>query len=240
MTIALPTAMTHSLSVHDFRWTHDNNPLILVALAALGVTAFYYLRPRMARSLAAKISFWGLFGFCQISLWGGFSTQLTAIAQCTESWPEISHLEGARMRKAAVRMRELVGIARQLAPDAENDEVLLLPGDPNVEAWFERPGPALTSAIPFADQYWRRYADEDLRRLEAKPPKVIIIGPRPSWRYFHTGWTISSGTESLIDKIEAFMLRDRYILVAQHPIIYKGQLEHMDVYLRKPDSPPLN
>jgi hypothetical protein len=49
-------------------------------------------------------------------------------------------------------MRELVGIVRSAADASTDRTVLLLPNDPNVEAWFDRPRPSLSSAIIFVDQ----------------------------------------------------------------------------------------
>jgi hypothetical protein len=135
-------------------------------------------------------------------------------------------------------MRELVRIVRsQAAPDA-GDAVLLLPNDPNVEAWFDRPRPALSSAILFTDQYWDRYVDADFDALRKNPPKVIIIGPRNYWRPFSKiwHWHKEEGLLRLIDRVESELLPRDYAPPLEQRIRFGEGTDFMDVYVRK--EPP--
>lgn len=239
--VLLPPALLHSLSVSEFRWTVDNNPMIGASLAVLFAGAAWMLgalpTAKASGTLQATLMAFLAF-FVQLSIWGGMAVQLYSTSFCTESWPEIRHLRGARLRETAREMRSLVHRVRELAPDERNDAVLLLPGDPNTEAWFERPEPALTSLIIFQDQYWDRYVEEDFRRLAANPPKVIVIGPRDAWPGFFDLWQKGYGAKRLIRKIEHELIPARYEHVAGHPIMFAGILEHMDVYVRRDAAPP--
>lgn len=229
--ILFPAAILHNLSVENFRWEMDNNPIILVSLATLFFFIYRWIAPREKPAPVKTFLSSALVFIIMLTLLAGFGVQVKAAYNCTESWPEVGHLQGARLRENANGMRSLIERVRALAPDAEADEVLLLPGDPNVEAWFERPRPALSSSIIFADQYWDRYVDADFSRLEANPPKVIVIGPRGRWRQFHHGWQVDRGAERLIDRIQDELIPDRYRHEAEHAIIYQDIGEIMDVYV---------
>jgi hypothetical protein len=132
-------------------------------------------------------------------------------------------------------MRGLVRLVRGLT--GPEDRVLILPEDPNVGAWLERPRPALTSAVTFADQYWDRYVDEDVRRLAAAPPRVIVMGPRSFAPRFarlfgHPGW----GVGRLSERVARELLPRAYVLHASHEIAFQGGTDWMDVYVRR--EPP--
>jgi hypothetical protein len=130
-------------------------------------------------------------------------------------------------------MRSLVKTVRSLAGPEGNETVLLLPNDPNVQAWIDRPSPRLSSAIIFADQYWDRYVDGDFAQLQSHPPKVIIIGPGNFWRPFSREWKINLGVERLIDLISTNLLPKDYRLYSRQPISYRGEEDFMEVYLRR-------
>jgi hypothetical protein len=121
---------------------------------------------------------------------------------------------------------------RTLAPKDSGERVLLLPNDPGVEAWFDRPRPDLSSAMIFVDQYWDRYVDDDFARLEKSPPKVIIIGPRGWWRYYGQHWQQHRGTERLIDLVQDRLLPRRYKLHQAQEITFRGGRDFMDIYER--------
>lgn len=128
-------------------------------------------------------------------------------------------------------MRELVATVRRLA--SADEAVALLPNDPNVEAWFERPRWKSAAAIVFPDQYWDRYVDADFERLRRAPPRVIVIGPREVWRPFCRHWHRNWGAERLIDRVEKELLPAEYELVTSQPIAYRRGTDFMDVYLRR-------
>ena len=131
-------------------------------------------------------------------------------------------------------MRHLVRVVRRLSPKPE-DRVLLLPGDPNVEAWFERPHPLLACPIVFVDQYWDRYVDEDFARLVAEPPTVIVIGPRKVGQFI-MALNGMSGAARLMARVDKELLPRFYRLVATHrvpvPAMAPGFRDTMDVYVR--------
>jgi hypothetical protein len=135
----------------------------------------------------------------------------------------------ARMRPASEGMRALVTTVRARS-QAAHDTVLLLPNDPNVEAWFDRDRPALSCAIIFTDQYWDRYVEKDFAELEAHPPKVIVIGPRDFWRRFSRIWNVNRGAERLTDLVLNKLVPEHYDLVSQQPISFENGKDFMDVY----------
>jgi hypothetical protein len=158
--------VAHSLSAPVFRWTYDNNPLIAVTIACL-LLGLWRL-PWMLRgpALAALL----------LSLTTLLVPMVPRWQATTEPWPEVPYLAGARMQSRAAPIRALIAEVRALTPDADAT-VLMLPEDPDVLAMIDRHRPRLTPAILFVDQYWDRFVDADLRRLRAKPPAVILLGP---------------------------------------------------------------
>jgi len=235
--VTFPAAVSHSLSVHHFRWTYDNNPLIAIALALLLaglVNGINLLLPHRRFSRIVLIT--GAVFVLQLALWTTIQTvgrQLQAVRECTQTWPEVAFLTGARLRESADGMRELVHEVRALAPRS-TDRVLLLPNDPNVEAWFERPRPTLSSAIIFVDQYWDRFVDGDLARLKKDPPEVIVIGPRNRWRFFFMqAWSKPNrGADRLITRVLQEILPRRYTLAHSQAITYMDNEDFMDVFVR--------
>jgi hypothetical protein len=231
--VLVPTALAHNLSTVYLRWTYDNNPLVVVAMAWLareGVAAVQRLgvRSRGVAHAALGVTM-------QLGVWLGLQPQLAVVQQCTEVWPEVAHLRGARLRPGAERMRQLVRILRERSHP--EDRVLFLPEDPNVGAWIERPRPDLTSAIAFADQYWDRHVDEDFRRLAAVPPKIIVLGPRRFAPMFARAFGNRRwGVERLSDRIVNELLPRGYVLHVSQVIAFQEKTDRMDVYVRR-DSP---
>jgi hypothetical protein len=226
-------AVFHSLSVPTFRWTYDNNPLITLALVFVlspTLTEPGEIPPRPLTRTRAVF-------FCAavVLMWCNFLPNFKSVVACTETWPEISQLAGARLRPESDGMRRLVKIVRSQTDPVQGDTVLLLPDDPNVEAWFDRPRPALSSAIIFADQYWDRYVDRDFATLAAHPPKVIVIGPRNFWRLFSRSWHWykDEGALRLIDRVQNELLPANYDLRYQQPITLGSRPDFMDVYVRR-------
>lgn len=224
------SAVFHSLSDNYFRWSYDNNPLIVLMLGFIMAHAVKARASAIGRSRSYWA--WGIVAV-QASCWAGFVEQYRACKSCVEEWPECAHLRGARMPASAGGMRELVAKVRSAAP-APRDTVLLLPNDPNVEAWFERPRPNLTAAIVFSDQYLDRFVDEDFERLRRTPPKVIVIGPRGFWRGFQRRWHIDYGCERLVDRVTTELLPTAYDLAATQPIQHMGRTDYMDIFLLRP------
>jgi hypothetical protein len=228
MCVAVPAALAHNLSIGYLRWTYDNNPLIPVALTVLATAlcndaiASGIGMSRPALGVVAVMLLQGLTSGRALDRW-------SSLASCTERWSEVDHLRGARLPASAAGMRTLVARVRELT--AEKDEVLLLPDDPDAYAWFQRRRPAVSSQIIFTDQYWDRYVDEDFRRLSARPPKVIVIGPRNAWRPFSRMWHPDLGAERLIIRVQNELIPARYRRLAEQPITYQKRVDYMDVFL---------
>jgi hypothetical protein len=224
-------AVGMSLSGPRLRWTYDNNPLIAFGLACVIVTVIWLARLISSHGVrATALSAVGTF-LVSALCWASLGDQIWVANSADRTWPEIAHLKGAGLRPESSGARTLVGRVRALA--GPHEEVLLLPEDPNVQAWFERPRPKLTSAMVFPDQYWDRYVDEDFDRLAADPPKVVVIGPRGFWRTFshivHVNW----GAERLIDRVQRELLPQRY---AMAPAVRVRVMDHddwMDVAVRR-------
>ena len=223
--VFLPAAIFHNLSVSRFRWTFDNNPLIVLACVFLLAPLVTGRPEKHGRFAWLRCGALGAFLF---SSWAGFAGQLGVANRCTESWPEIHHLAGARLRPESGGMRKLVATVRAAA--GPEDTVLLLPEDPNVAAWFDRPRPPLSSEIIFCDQYLDRYVDKDFATIQAHPPKVIVVGPVYFWRYFSHQWRVDRGAERLIDLIGDRLLPAQYTLISEQKISFIGMTETMQVY----------
>lgn len=236
-------AFTMSLSSPELRWTYDNNPLIPFAFACVITGAAWIAAVAGGRSLRRRAVLTAVATAVVSTLaWASLADQIWVAEKATVSWSEIEHLDGAELRPASGGMRTLVGEVRRLA--APDEPVLLLPEDPNVQAWFERPRPHLTSAMVFADQYWDRYVDEDFERLADAPPKVIVIGPRDFWRQFSRLVHDGKGAERLVDRVRRELLVRGYdrrpaVRFQWHQWPYSGDpgYDWLDVWVRRGRAP---
>lgn len=229
LAVLLAAALFHSLSTPRFRWTYDNNPLIALAFALfLDASLDFVGRLKLGAARPSLVAGFVLLvvGFA----WLPLGVQLAACQACCEPWPEVEYLAGARLPASAEGMRQTVALVRELT--SESDPVLLLPNDPNVEAWFDRPRPRLSAPIVFADQYWDRLLDGDLASLRADLPRVIVIGPRNFWHGFHEIWQQNYGAGRLIDLVAKEILPVHYSLHRAVPIQHHGKIDAMDVYVR--------
>ncbi len=231
LSVTFAAAVFHSLSSYYFRWTYDNNPLVVTAYAALFQVVLVVLgrmpRRRLRLALIAAVCF----AVVPLRPWARLGDQLLACRRCTQRWDEVGHLAGARLPESAGGMRELVRLVRGAVGPGQ--QVLLLPNDPNVEAWFERDRPRLSSPFVFADQYWDRYVDADFEALRARPPQVIVIGPARYWRGFHRQFKVNAGAERLIDRVLHELLAQRYEPAMAVPILHEGKADAMEVFVRR-------
>ena len=108
----------------------------------------------------------------------------------------------------------------------------MLPEDPNFQECWPNPRPAVSCAIIYADQYWKRYVNQDYQILSEKPPKVIIIGPEKNWRAYSRLRNDSKAVELLVDQLENELLPKRYHLEFQQTIPFGKALDTMAVYVR--------
>jgi hypothetical protein len=229
--VTFPAALTHSLSGDQFRWTYDNNPLIWLPLAlsaTLLVLSFGSTRQKSAAVIASAV----IAATVQFIASGQFAGQWARAAETTRIWPDVAFLRGARQRPHADGMWHVVTAVRRLAP-APTDTVLLFPNDPNVEAWFERPRPPVSSCMVFADQYWDRYVDSDFRVLQEQAPRLIVLGPRDYWARFSRLWQRDRAIDRLGKLVTEKLLPQRYTLAEAIPIAFRDGDDFMDLYVRK-------
>jgi hypothetical protein len=125
--------------------------------------------------------------------------------------------------------------ARQLASDGT---VLVLPEDVQFTALVDRPRPPLLGAIVFVDQYAPRLAEDDIRRLDDNPPKVIVVHPRrPAvWQRFFRIWSGRSGAERVIHHVLADMLPKLYRRDSTFRTTFLYEPGKLDIYVRN-DTP---
>jgi hypothetical protein len=129
-----------------------------------------------------------------------------------ETWPGIKPLAAMKVNRVVHPGGLIVEALRTVSGEGPDNAVLLLPTDPPLEAYLERPKPQLSALLIFMDQYWDRYVDQDFDRLRQAPPKIIVLGPDPVWMrrvaYFRpeSDW----GTLRLIGRIERELLPERY------------------------------
>jgi hypothetical protein len=223
--VALGGALTHNLSVAELRLAYDNNPIISYAVAGLlaVIMSIGWSRP------LPRIATYAVCALVVIACWGNMKWQLASVSESTDRWPEVPYLEGARFRPQASGMRSLTALVKSQSRPEER--VLLLPEDPDVEAWFDRSRPLLSSAIIFTDQYWPTDVANDFARLQKDPPRLIVIGPRNYWRAFGQQWT--GADAMLIDRVQGELLPARYVRVEEHAILHSGKEDFMDVYRLK-------
>ena len=226
--VALGGAVAHNLSVDYLRLTYDNNPVILLALGAfLQATAVLIQHCQVVPAAVRTFAIATVCAAVVLVSMAVLRPQIKIAGQCTAAWTEVPYLRGARLRPEAAGMRSLVGLVRSAT--TPSDTVLLLPEDPDVEAWWDRRRPNLSSAIIFTDQYWPRFVKTDFQRLTERPPKLIIVGPRNFWPVFSRRWAGADGL--LIDRVLNELVPRRYKQIDAHPIQYGGKADFMDVYL---------
>ena len=137
---------------------------------------------------------------------------------------------GFTMAIAAARARQLAG------PEGT---VLVLPEDVQFVALVDRPRPPILGAIVFVDQYAPRLADDDIRRLDEHPPKVIVVHPRrpAAWQRFFRIWSGRSGAERVIRHVLGDMIPKLYRRDSTFQTTFLYEPGKLDVYIRR-DVPP--
>lgn len=151
---------------------------------------------------------------------------------CTVVWPDVPHLCGARLPASAVLFRRVLDVVGELAGDERRDKVLMLPEDPGVFAWFGRARPNLTCANLFVDTYWDRFVDEDIRRIGADIPKVIVLGPLIRAGEMYSDWHPGWGVERLEQRVRSEIIPRRYQLIERVRITVRGKPDIIEVYVR--------
>jgi hypothetical protein len=234
--VLLPAAIGYNLSgpvgQRELGWNIHTIPFLQVALAPLfwvltsGLEKFTREWIAPSRAVASAL----LVAVLLAVHWLPWGAQWHLVSACRDKWPECSWFNGARVTVAARPLREVVKQVRKLAkPD---ERVLLLPGDPNLQASFERPRPRLSCAIIYTDQYWPKYVAGDYAKLVAEPPKVIAIGPAKDWRPYSRHRNDSRSAEALIDLIQTRLLPEKYRLDSRITINLGGAADEVEIYVR--------
>jgi hypothetical protein len=180
----------------------------------------------------------GLITLAALSILMGLAlcaTKYTSLLACDQEWPGVAALEGVKMPSKQEPYLTLLQKIRDLTPDPD-DEVFLLPEDPSFESFIARKRPDVTSAIYFMDTYQDDFIAEDLKRLDAKPPAVIVIGPQSDfwWQGLYFRPEDSWGTLRLIKLIRAEILPRHYTLAFEMDVPHAGGnvTEIVSVYTR--------
>ena len=217
---AVVAAIGHNSSVREARFFYDNNVLVAVGLLCLFL-AIEKARLPWLRYLA--------YGVLVFSVFGGKMGRYIAArtpAPSDSFWAGMYVSEdGEKILEAAKRVRELAG------PD---ETVLVLPEDVSFAALVGRPRPKLCGAILFVDQYPGRCLAEDLRELEANPPKVIVVypGDEIEWRRMYALWSSRSPSGFLNNAVLRHHLPARYRHDSTFPSFFWGARTTVEIYVR--------
>jgi hypothetical protein len=195
--------------------------IVLWTVATLDSFQMASISPRLRAVLTSALSCFIL----ALSAYIACDT-MDLISSCRMKPVGIDYLRHSRLMTDATGVLELVNRTKNLT--SSNNTVLLLPGDPNLEAWFDRPRPTTSCPIVFTDIYSINYVDDDLRRLVMNPPNVIIIGPRTEMQ---SGYKWSLGTETFISRVKTELLDVDYKLAFSQPFVHLGAGDYFDVYL---------
>lgn len=223
--VSLTASLLHDASFDQFGTFYNNNPIVVVAFAGLF-------------GAAVRVSVPGLLGLTfALSLVPLFGRKLDrALSADTPADPR-GHWAGLRVNyrgreieKAAARVRELT---------SEREAVLVLPEDVQLVGLIDRPRPDVVGAILFVDQYPRRLLQEDLRRLHAHPPKVVVIHPRSErdWRRLFATWNERSAAAAVMESVTRELLPGRYRLDSSYPTVHFWDQGQLDVHVRLDDPP---
>ena len=218
--VALSSSLLHDASFEQFGSFYNNNPIIAVAFIGLFV-ATYQSGLRWLTVVAVALALAPIAG-----------RKLNRALSCDVEVGAEGHWAGMRVNyrgveilKAAKRVRELAG------PD---ETVLVLPEDVQLVGLIDRPRPALRGAIVFVDQYASRLVADDLRAIDAAPPKVIVIHPRKErdWRRLFATWNEDSGSAEVLAHVTRGLLPKRYRLESSFPTVHFWDQGALDIYVR--------
>jgi len=230
--ILLPCAAGYVVSApmgwRSFYWYVPTNPFIQVAATALFllVERGSLILPKKFTGPVVTLLAIVLLGVC----WQSWRIHWADLKSCTQTWSDVTWFAGVKVTDRAEPLREVVNEIRQQTNT--QDTVLLLPEDPNLEACFERPRPALSCAIVFADQYWGRYVANDFATLSHNPPKIIVLGPRNDWPVLSAEHNNSGAVEALMARVKNELLPSHYRLIDQHAFPFKKTTDYLDVWVR--------
>jgi hypothetical protein len=218
---AFVCTILHNTSAPEFRPFYDNNPIVPLAFLAF-LTTFDRAKVRWLQAIVVT---------AMVASLGGnrFYRAMIAVTDAREGthWAGMTlGPRGAVMDAIAERVRELT---------TAGDTVLVLPEDVQLVSQIGRPRPDLRGAIVFVDQYAPRLAEGDTARLEAKPPKVVVVHPRDTrdWQRFFRIWSGKSGAERVMQHVLQHMLPARYRLDRSYPTMFLWEPATLDIYVRR-------
>ncbi len=211
---AFASSLMHNTSAPEFRPYYDNNAIIPLTFLSL----FVVLDRADLRWLSAVL----LVVFLGSIAGNRYYRAMTSKIPIGTS----GHWAGMRLNDRGQTMASAAARARELSrPD---ETVLVLPEDVQMAALIARPRPALLGAIVFVDEYAPRLAEDDIRRLDEAPPKVIVIHPRQvrGWQRFYRIWSGRSGAERVL----------RHVLYNMIPKLYKRDSSYRTTFLWEPGT----
>jgi hypothetical protein len=222
---AFASSLMHNTSAPEFRPFYDNNALIPLCFLSL----FVLLDRADLRWLSAALLALFLFSIGGNKYFRAMTASVPIGTNGHFAWMRLND-RGFTMAIAAAR-------ARQLA--APEGTVLVLPEDVQFAALVGRPRPPILGAIVFVDQYAPRLAENDIRRLDEHPPKVIVVHPRrpAAWQRFFRIWSGKSGAERVVRHVLSDMIPKLYRRDSTFQTTFLYEPGKLDVYVRR-DVPP--
>lgn len=223
---AFASSLMHNTSAPEFRPFYDNNSIIPLCFLSL----FVLLDRADLRWLSAALLALFLFSIGGNKYFRAMTASVPIGTNGHFAWMRLND-RGFTMAIAAARARQLA------SPDGT---VLVLPEDVQFTALVDRPRPPLLGAIVFVDQYAPRLAEDDIRRLDDHPPKVIVVHPRrpAGWQRFFRIWSGRSGAERVIHHVLADMLPKLYRYDSTFRTTFLYEPGKLDIYVRN-DTPPM-
>jgi hypothetical protein len=220
----LVCSLLHNTSAPEFRPFYDNNVIIPLALLTLFVV--------LERARVAPLA---LLFFAFVTAGVGGNKYFRAMTATAKMDPTM-HWAGMRVNEHGLEIANVARRVRQLTKPT--DTVLVLPEDVQMTALIGRQRPPLTGAIVFVDQYAPRLADDDILRLDAALPKVIVVHPRDErgWQRFFRIWNGKSGAEQLIHHVLKKVLPHHYRRDSTFHTMFMWEPARLDVYVRRDED----
>jgi hypothetical protein len=222
---AFASSLMHNTSAPEFRPFYDNNAVIPLCFLSL----FVLLDRADLRWLSAVLLSLFLFSIGGNKYFRAMTASVPIGTNGHFAWMRLND-RGFTMAIAAARARQLAG------PDGT---VLVLPEDVQFAALIDRPRPPIIGAIVFVDQYAPRLADDDIRRLDDHPPKVIVVHPRrpATWQRFFRIWSGKSGAERVVRHVLGDMLPKLYRRDSTFRTTFLYDTGKLDIYVRRDVTP---
>jgi hypothetical protein len=230
--VYLAAAVGMSLSVLNFRWTEDNNPLIMSSIA---LAAAYIAAGRRPQNLRIALSW---FAAAMFVVAGWSVSRIHFFVASHSNWPstEFVALGGASTRPEDDPWREVAHLIKATLRPTQT--AIVLPEDPHTEALFERPRPPLQSGVIFVDTLQADDEKADREILAQNLPSIIVIGPTLVWHQWFHALRRGSPAEQFIDWVTRSVIPAHYDMIAQYrlaPAQYISKGDLVKVYRLRDD-----